>query len=58
MIKKLEFFREGGSQKYLHDIASMIAVQGADSLDWCYLEDWAARLRPVDELRQVRPSRP
>lgn len=56
VLKKLEFFREGGSQKHLRDIASMIAVQGADSLDWRYLEDWASRLGVAAELDRVRPK--
>ena len=55
MLKKLQFFREGGSQKHLRDIASMIGVQGADSLDWRYLEDWAGRLGVAAELEGIRP---
>lgn len=56
MLKKLEFFRAGGSSKHLRDIASMIAVQGADSLDWGYLEEWAERLGIMSELDRVRPK--
>ena len=56
ILKKLEFFREGGSQKHLRDIASMIAVQGAPALDWRYLEDWAARLGITDQLDMIRPK--
>jgi hypothetical protein len=55
MLKKLLFFQAGGSQKHLRDIASMVAVQGADSLDWRYLEDWAARLGVAAELEGIRP---
>lgn len=54
ILKKLEFFREGGSSKHLRDIASMIAVQGAESLDWRYVEDWAGRLGVTSELDLVR----
>jgi len=57
ILKKLEFFREGGSSKHLRDIASMIAVQGADSLDWRYLDVWAERLGIVSEFERVRPKR-
>jgi len=55
MLKKLLFFQAGGSQKHLRDIASMVAVQGADSLDWRYLEDWATRLGVAAELERIRP---
>jgi hypothetical protein len=55
MLKKLLFFQAGGSQKHLRDIASMVAVQGADSLDWRYLEDWATRLGVAAELEGIRP---
>ena len=57
ILKKLEFFREGGSSKHLRDIASMIAVQGEDALDWTYLADWAGRLGITTELDRVRPTR-
>ena len=56
ILKKLEFFREGGSQKHLRDIASMIAVQGAQTLDWSYLEHWSIRLGVASELERVRPN--
>jgi hypothetical protein len=55
ILKKLEFFREGGSQKHLRDIASMIAVQGVASFDWPYLEHWAEQLGVAAELDLVRP---
>lgn len=58
MLKKLVFFREGGSEKHLRDIASMIAVQGSDALDWSYLEEWSVRLGVAEELGRVRPDRP
>lgn len=54
ILKKLEFFRDGGSQKHLRDIASMIAVQGTDAFDWTYLESWADRLGVAEQLAGVR----
>jgi hypothetical protein len=57
ILKKLEFFREGGSSKHLRDIASMIAVQGETAIDWRYLEVWAERLGIASELERVRPNR-
>ncbi|NBX37732.1 MAG: hypothetical protein EBR10_11030 [Planctomycetes bacterium] len=57
ILKKLEFFRAGGSQKHLRDVASMIAVQGAASFDWPYLEHWAKQLGVAAELDLVRSRR-
>lgn len=54
ILKKLEFFREGGSQKHLRDVASMIAVQGAQSLDWQYLNQWAGRLGITHQLDMIQ----
>lgn len=56
ILKKLEFFREGGSSKHLRDIASMIAVQGEAAIDWRYLEVWAERLGVASELERLRPN--
>lgn len=56
ILKKLEFFREGGSQKHLRDIASMIAVQGAETLDWHCLERWAVKLGITGQLGLIRPK--
>ncbi len=43
MLKKLEYFRAGGSDKHLRDISSMLRVLGG-SVDRDYIERWAARL--------------
>ena len=48
ILKKLEFYREGGSDKQLRDIASMIKISGED-FDREYLERWARELK-VEEL--------
>ena len=42
MVRKLEFFREGGSDKHLRDLRSMLAVSG-EQLDYCALQDWIQR---------------
>jgi hypothetical protein len=39
MVRKVEYYREGGSEKHLRDIGSMLAVSG-DQLDRPALEDW------------------
>lgn len=43
ILKKMDYYREGGSEKHLRDIAGVIKVQG-EKLDQQYIQDWAARL--------------
>jgi hypothetical protein len=43
IIKKLEYFGEGGSEKHLRDIVGVLKVQG-ERIDRAYLTDWIARL--------------
>jgi hypothetical protein len=43
IVRKLEYYREGRSEKHLRDIRSMIAVSG-DQLDKPALTDWIKRL--------------
>lgn len=42
IIKKMEYHREGGSEKHLRDIAGILRVSG-DGLNAAYIEQWAAR---------------
>jgi hypothetical protein len=42
IVRKLEYFREGGSEKHLRDIRSMWSISG-DQIDRSALEDWIAR---------------
>jgi hypothetical protein len=39
IVRKLEFYREGGSQKHLRDIRSMLAVSG-DQINRADLAEW------------------
>ncbi len=43
IIKKLEFYLEGGSEKHLRDIASMLKIS-AGRIDEAYVTEWADRL--------------
>jgi hypothetical protein len=43
IVKKMEYFMEGGSEKHLRDIASMLRISG-DDLDMTYIEKWANTL--------------
>lgn len=54
ILKKLEFFGDGKSIKHLRDIASIIATQGSETLDWKYMQSWADRLGVSDELNQIQ----
>ena len=51
ILKKLVYFREGGSEKHLRDIAGVLQISG-DQVDRAYVTSWAARLG-VTELCQL-----
>jgi hypothetical protein len=52
IIRKLEYYREGGSAKHLRDIRSMLAVSG-DQLDRPELDAWMERRGLATERREV-----
>jgi hypothetical protein len=52
ILKKLEFYREGGSDKHLRDIRSMLKIL-RDNVDRAYIERWAVKLRVEDEWRKA-----
>lgn len=43
ILKKLEYYREGKSEKHLRDIAGVLKISG-DEIDRAYIETWASRL--------------
>ena len=43
IVKKMDFFREGGSEKHLRDITGILMVSG-DHLDHDYIENWADQM--------------
>lgn len=51
IIRKMQYFHEGGSDKHLRDIAGVLKIQG-DRIDRQYIADWSDRLgvRDVWEL--------
>ena len=53
ILKKLVYYQEGGSEKHLRDIASMLAIQG-DQIDQAYLDNWASELGVTEELHLIR----
>ena len=52
IIKKLEYYREGGSEKHLRDIAGVLKVRG-NRVDRDYISDWTARLGLSAEWRLI-----
>jgi len=52
IVKKLQYFREGGSEKHLRDIAGVLKTQ-ANRIDREYIVEWAARLGLLEEWRLV-----
>lgn len=59
IIKKLEYYREGGSEKHLRDIAGMLKISGQE-IDRTYIADWADRLglRDLWDMIQRRVEGP
>lgn len=53
ILKKLAYFKEGGSEKHLRDIAGMLRVQGA-KIDRAYIADWAQRLGLTESWEEIR----
>ena|SRR5436190_734157 len=52
IIRKLEFFREGGAEKHVRDIRSMIAVSGT-KFDQDALQEWLRQRNLTAEWRVV-----
>lgn len=55
ILRKLEYFREGGSEKHLRDIRGMIAVSG-DLIDGAIMDVWVERLHLEVEWDLVREN--
>lgn len=57
ILKKLEYYRIGGSDKHLRDIAGVLKIQ-RDRLDFAYLALWALKLGVADLWKQLLSSIP
>jgi len=55
IVRKLEYFREGGSEKHLRDIRAMIQVSG-EQIDRDALNGWIHRLNLETPWQQVGPQ--
>lgn len=47
IVKKMEFYKEGGSEKHLRDIMSVLKISGTQ-IDRAYISEWAQRLDVLD----------
>jgi hypothetical protein len=47
IIKKMEYYREGGSEKHLRDITGILKVSG-EEIDCAYIDHWARRLDLIE----------
>jgi hypothetical protein len=52
IIRKLEYFAAGGSDKHLRDIAGVLKILG-ERVDRIYIDDWAERLGVAEIWREV-----
>lgn len=48
ILKKLQFYRDGGSEKHVRDIVAVLEISG-DEIDRAYIEQWVDRL----DVREV-----
>ena len=55
IVRKLEYYREGGSEKHLRDIRSMLAVSG-EQLDRSELNEWIQRQAVQEQWRKATES--
>jgi hypothetical protein len=52
ILKKLEYFKEGGSEKHIRDILGVLKTQG-ERIDRAYIAEWAGRLAVSNEWELV-----
>lgn len=53
IVKKLEYYQEGGSDKHLRDIAGVLRIGGSE-IDLDYIAMWAEKLGLLEAWRAVR----
>jgi hypothetical protein len=57
IIRKLEYFREGGSQKHLRDIRGILAVSDGQ-LDVAFIEQWTSKLGLTSQWMTAQDGAP
>lgn len=53
IVKKMEFFRAGGSDKHLRDITGVLKTSGGE-IDTAYIDRWAATLGLTETWQAIR----
>jgi hypothetical protein len=53
IIKKMEYYKEGGSEKHLRDITGILKV-GGEEIDRAYIDRWAQRLDLIEIWEAVQ----
>lgn len=53
ILKKLVYYRNGGSDKHLRDIDSVLRIQG-DRIDRGYIEKWASELQVEQQWNLIK----
>jgi hypothetical protein len=57
ILRKLEFYREGGSAKHVRDIRGMLDLS-TSTIDYAFIDAWAKRLGVAEQWEEVqRPER-
>lgn len=52
ILRKMQYFKEGGAEKHLRDIAAVLKIQG-DRVDRKYIEEWTGRLDVIDVWNRI-----
>ena len=52
ILKKMEAYLEGGSEKHLRDIAGVLKISG-EHLDRSYIEEWADRMGTTEVWEEI-----
>jgi hypothetical protein len=55
ILKKLEYYRDGGSEKHLRDIAGVLKISGAQ-IDLTYINEWSLQLGVSETWTKVRTA--
>lgn len=55
IVRKLEYYREGGSDKHVRDIRSMLELS-REQIDLCEVQTWVNRLHLQAEWKKVAPT--
>jgi len=53
ILRKLEYYREGGSEKHLQDIAGMIEISG-DQIDWPFLIEKIKQYKFKEQANRIK----